>query len=48
MGFVGEIQKVDGGFITNILENGYIHVIATLGTDGMGNLYNINADTCAS
>jgi len=48
LGFVGEIQKVDGGFITNILENGYIPVIATLGTDGMGNLYNINADTCAS
>jgi acetylglutamate kinase len=48
LGFVGEIQHVDAGFITNILENDYIPVIATLGTDTMGNLYNINADTCAS
>jgi acetylglutamate kinase len=48
LGFVGEIQHVDGSFITNILENDYIPVIATLGTDTMGNLYNINADTCAS
>jgi acetylglutamate kinase len=48
LGFVGEIQHVDADFITNILENDYIPVIATLGTDTMGNLYNINADTCAS
>ncbi len=48
LGFVGEIQHVDGSFITNILLNDYIPVIATLGTDTMGNLYNINADTCAS
>jgi acetylglutamate kinase len=48
LGFVGEIQQVDGSFITNILQNDYIPVIATLGTDTMGNLYNINADTCAS
>ncbi len=48
LGFVGDIQRVDGSFITNILLNDYIPVIATLGTDTMGDLYNINADTCAS
>ena len=48
LGYVGEIQRVDGSFITNILLNDYIPVIATLGTDTMGDLYNINADTCAS
>jgi acetylglutamate kinase len=48
LGYVGEILHVDGSFITNILLNDYIPVIATLGTDTIGDLYNINADTCAS
>ncbi len=48
LGYVGEITEIDKGFIANILKNDYIPVIATIGTDGMGNFYNINADTCAS
>jgi acetylglutamate kinase len=48
LGFVGEIDEIDSDFVKNILESDYIPVIATLGTDGEGNIYNINADTCAS
>ena len=48
LGFVGQIVKVDTAFITNILNNDYIPVVATLGTDMKGNIYNINADSCAS
>jgi len=48
LGFVGEITKVDTAFITDILDNDYIPVVATLGTDMKGNIYNINADSCAS
>ncbi len=48
LGYVGEIIEVDSRFIKNILDNDYIPVIATLGTDAEGNIYNINADSCAS
>jgi acetylglutamate kinase len=48
LGFVGEIEKINAGFINNILDKSYIPVIATLGVDDKGNIYNINADTCAA
>ncbi len=48
LGFVGEIDSVNSQFLGNILKNGYIPVIATLGADNKGNIYNINADTCAA
>ncbi len=48
LGYVGEITEVDSVFIKNILDSGYIPVIATLGTDSQGNIYNVNADICAS
>jgi acetylglutamate kinase len=48
LGFVGEIDHIDDRFLKGILERGYIPVIATLGVDGQGKIYNINADTCAS
>jgi acetylglutamate kinase len=48
LGFVGEIEKIDSKFLNSILNNGYIPVIATVGTDKKGNVYNINADTCAA
>ncbi|MBC7334284.1 MAG: acetylglutamate kinase [Actinobacteria bacterium] len=47
LGFVGEIEAIDSDFITNILNNGYIPVVASLGADNSGNIYNVNADTCA-
>ena len=48
LGFVGEIDSIDCEFLTGILDGNYIPVIATLGVDEKGNIYNINADTCAS
>ena len=48
LGFVGEIDSIDCEFLSRILDNDYIPVIATLGVDGQGNIYNINADTCAA
>jgi len=47
LGYVGEIEKIDSEFIINILNSKYIPVIASLGVDKAGNIYNINADTCA-
>ena len=47
-GFVGKITKVNIDVVTDILENGYIPVISTLGCDTKGNIYNINGDTAAA
>jgi acetylglutamate kinase len=47
-GFVGEITEVDPAPIEKVLEEGYIPVIATVGIDGEGQVYNINADTAAA
>lgn len=48
LGFVGEITHVDTRPIADVLEQGYIPIISTVGSDGAGNVYNINADTAAS
>lgn len=48
LGFVGEITHVNTDIINDVLEKGYIPVISTVGFDGNGNVYNINADTAAS
>lgn len=48
LGFVGEITHVNTDIINDVLEKGYIPVISTIGFDGNGNVYNINADTAAS
>jgi len=48
LGYVGEIVDIDSLFVTGILDDGFMPVIATLGVDSRGNVYNINADTCAS
>lgn len=47
-GFVGEITNVNVKPITDLLQNGYIPVVSTLGCDSAGNVYNINADTAAA
>ncbi len=47
LGFVGEITNIDTAFLNKMLDSDYIPVIATLGSDKYGNIYNINADTCA-
>ncbi len=48
LGYVGEIVSVGAEIITDQLERGYIPVIATVGCDFSGNVYNINADTAAA
>lgn len=48
LGFVGEIEEIDERLILDVIEKGYIPVIASVGCDGDGHSYNINADTAAS
>ena len=48
LGFVGEIQKVHINPVTDLLDNGYIPVISTVGCDKSGNAYNINGDAAAA
>lgn len=47
-GFVGEITEIDPAPIEKVLEENYIPVIATVGIDKEGQVYNINADTAAA
>ncbi len=47
-GYVGNVTNVDPTPILDVLEKGYIPVIATVGCDDQGNVYNINADTAAA
>ncbi len=48
LGYVGEITAVDITPITDALDKGYIPVVATVGCDPSGQVYNINADTAAA
>ena len=48
LGFVGEITGVETSPISVALDNGFIPVIATVGADMEGQVYNINADTAAA
>ena len=48
LGYVGDISEINTDPITDVLEKGYIPVIATVGCDAEGNSYNINADTAAA
>ncbi len=47
-GYVGEVTSVDPKPIAKVLEENYIPVIATVGIDDEGQVYNINADTAAA
>ena len=46
--FTGEITEIDPAPIAKVLEESYIPVIATVGIDDDGQVYNINADTAAA
>lgn len=48
LGYVGDITKVDIAPINMVLDNGFIPVVATVGVDEEGQIYNINADTAAA
>jgi acetylglutamate kinase len=47
LGFVGNVRQVNPGVLEGLLEDEFIPVIATVGTDDSGQAYNINADTVA-
>lgn len=48
LGYVGEIEEVHEDLILDVIEKGYIPVIASVGCDSSGHTYNINADTAAA
>jgi len=48
LGFVGEVMQVMCDQISEMISGEYTPVIAAVGTDLLGNIYNINADTGAA
>jgi len=48
LGFVGDVTSVDPSPILLCLDQGYIPIIASVGVDDAGQIYNINADTAAA
>ncbi len=47
IGFVGRIERVDVDVLTHVARD-YIPVVASIGADGDGHSYNVNADEAAS
>jgi acetylglutamate kinase len=47
-GHVGDIVGVNTRLLTKLVDEGYVPVLASLGADNVGNIYNINADTVAT
>ena len=47
-GFVGDVKKVNREVIQNLINDGLVPVFAAMTHDGLGNLFNTNADTIAS
>lgn len=46
-GFVGDVKKVDGVILADLIHKGIVPVMAPLTHDGKGNMLNTNADTIA-
>jgi len=47
LGLVGEVVDVNASLIKNLLRDGYLPVVAPLGVDKGGTVYNVNADAAA-
>jgi len=47
LGFVGDVTGVDPTIVLQLLAQGLIPVVATIGTDDSGQAFNINADSAA-
>ncbi len=47
LGYVGEVKEINPEIINKLIDDGYIPVIAPVGSDDNGESYNINADTVA-
>lgn len=48
LGYVGEVEEVHAEILSDVLDKGYIPVVASVGMDEEGHSYNINADTAAA
>ncbi len=48
LGYVGDVKYINQHIINDLLDKGYIPVIASVGMDEDGHTYNINADTAAA
>lgn len=47
LGFVGDVTEINPDVLQNLLDDEFIPVVATIGSDETGQAYNINADTVA-
>ena len=47
LGFVGDVESINPLILRGLLDEQFIPVVATIGTDADGQAYNINADTVA-
>jgi acetylglutamate kinase len=48
LGFVGDVTEFDLPLLDRLLDGGYLPVVACLGHDAQGGIYNINADIVAN
>jgi acetylglutamate kinase len=48
LGLVGEITGVNSNLLNILAGNGYLPVVAPVGVDGNGVMYNVNADVAAA
>ncbi len=48
LGYVGAVKAIHPHIIVDLLEKGYIPVVASVGMDDEGHTYNVNADTVAA
>ena len=46
-GWVGDVEGVDTALIEGLLTSGFMPIVAPLGIDSDGQIYNVNADTVA-
>ena len=46
-GWVGDVEAVQTSVLTGLLTGGFVPVVAPLGIDAAGQVYNVNADTVA-
>jgi len=47
LGFVGDVESVRGSLLHQLLDDGLVPVVSTIGSDASGQPYNINADEAA-
>ncbi len=48
IGYVGQVESIDTSIIRDLLDGGYVPIIAPIGVGGDGESYNINADYVAA